>query len=338
MNKSATVSAGGMLSSAPAKTLTWDAASKGEFSLAKYFRVYDIATLLTLALSIYLTFAHMGYFQYSILTKVILVAAVWPRFRRSFFMWLIVVAIWIPTLVSDWCKHEDHVYMATYWCAAMAMATLLPAKIELANWYEQAESTLRRSARLLLGLCFMFAVLWKVFSPQFHDGSLFHYKLTCDDRFSDTLARFPGGMETGPLMANYQQLAELKAPAATIDSIPLQFSDQISWLAWGMTGWTIFIEGLIAIAFLFAFARPDNRRAIFLGNVSLIGFALTTYVIAPVMGFGFLFMIMGYMGCAAKDTRMRNAFLATLVILGLTLVFRDHVFPTQIHEFHQSLK
>ena len=318
-------------------TLSTPLAGSSRPTFSWRFQVIDIISILTLLQCIYLTFAARNLFQFAILTKLLLLAALWPAFRRSSYLWLTVVASWIPTLYLEWCNHEDHIYFGIYWCAVLALATWRPRGGTASGtpaWHAETESFLRQSARYLIGLCFLFATLWKVVSPEFYDSSLFHYKLLCDDRFSETLARVPGGMSVPALQENYQAMSELRAPASVSEAASLQYTPRISALAVFMTWWTIAIEGLLALVFLWP---ASGRRLNLLRNLSLIGFALSTYVIAPVMGYGFTFMIMGYANCEPDQRRMRAIFLGMIVVLGMILIFRNSLIPAEIRDFRQTL-
>ncbi|MGI9518897.1 MAG: hypothetical protein ACR2NP_17720 [Pirellulaceae bacterium] len=301
------------------------------------FRTFDLVAILTLALSIYLTFESQNFFQFLILLQLLVVSIAWPAFRRSCHLWLTVVLLWVPTLYYEWCNHEDHVYFAIYWCAVLGLATWRPAVVvagklrqrsDSKEWHRDTEKFIRVSARWLIGLCFLFAFAWKLASPEFRDGSLFQYKLTCDNRFSETLAIYPGGMDVPTLLVNYEKMHELRSPAAQVTAQPLQYTDRISWMSHAMTWWTILIEGLLAVAFLW----PAGRRVNLVRNASLILFALSTYVIAPVMGYGFAFMILGFANTESHERKTRWTYFGALIILLLILLYRDNFVPPDIKE------
>lgn len=336
MSNTMTVS-GPAISSAPTADLS------ARFATWK-IRTFDVISILTLMQCIYLTFAARNMFQFALLIKLLLIAALWPSFRRSCYLWLTVVLLWVPTLVFEWCNHEDHIYFGIYWCAVLALATWKPPATNESGtqlqsgspaWHIDTDAFLRRSARYLIGLCFLFATVWKIVSPEFHDGSLFHYKLLCDDRFSETLARVPGGMSVADIQENYLAMSQLREPGTATTQVPLTFTPRISGLAWVMTWWTIAIEALLAIAFLWP---GSGRRLNLTRNLALVGFALSTYIVAPVMGYGFTFMIMGYANCEPGERRMRYMFLGTLVLLALILIFRNSMVPAEIREYHESLR
>ena len=60
-------------------------------------------------------------------------------------------------------------------------------------------------------------------------------------------------------------------------------------MASGMTYWTIAIESLVALAFLF----PTRLIGSWLRHIFLMVFILTTYAIAPVLGFGYVLVAFG---------------------------------------------
>lgn len=313
----------------PALTATAGAATVGQFKLTDRlcFRPLDLVCLLTLLQMVYLTFAAQSVFLYGVLLKLWLLALVWPAFRRSFVLWLSIVALWTPPLIWQWCNHEDHVYFSVYWCAALALA-FWPASATTRIDGAEAARFLRHSARLLIGLCFLFAALWKLVSPEFTSDALFHYKLLLDDRFSESLARWPGGMAPAVLLGNYAAVESLTAAGSTIDQVQLVYSPRISWLARGMTWWTVAIEGFLALAFLW----PVARRLYWIRNASLILFAVSTYLVAPVMGYGFTLMIMGLANCQPDERKTRWAFVIALAGLISILLFRDHWFPADIRD------
>ena len=60
-----------------------------------------------------------------------------------------------------------------------------------------------------------------------------------------------------------------------------------------LTWWTIGIETLLALAFLF----PDRPFLVKYRHVLLLTFAFTTYSVARVPGFGWIWMILGVAPC-----------------------------------------
>ena len=78
-----------------------------------------------------------------------------------------------------------------------------------------------------------------------------------------------------------------------------------------MTWWTVAIEGLIAVSFL---AR-DRRGMAIVRNSLLLVFAISTYMIAPVRGFGWMLMLLGLAQCDERDRSFRPLYLAAIVVI-----------------------
>src|SRR5262245_52719796 len=78
--------------------------------------------------------------------------------------WLAVALLTAARLVVEWPLPDNHIYLLAYWCLAVAIGLALP----------DPGATLARSSRLLVGLAFACAVVWKVgLSEDYRDGRFF---------------------------------------------------------------------------------------------------------------------------------------------------------------------
>ena len=216
--------------------------------------------------------------------------------RRSRWFWLTIVALWLPRMVFQFHLYEDHAFFVIYWCAAMGMVM----------WGRHQEFVMRRSARLMIGICFALGFIWKIVSPEFFDGSLFHFKLLYDYRFAEMVTEPVGGLTAAMSESNIQAYHALRETDAS--SVPLQYSPQVTWLAIVMTIWTIFIEGLIAGCFLISPSRLTDK----VRDAVLILFLLSTYFVVPVMGFCCAFVTLGI--AQTRSDRARLAYLLTALV------------------------
>jgi hypothetical protein len=73
----------------------------------------------------------------------------------------------------------------------------------------------------------------------------------------------------------------------------------------------VLIEGLIGGLFLLPSNRWTNRAR----NLVLILFAVTTYSVAPVRGFGWMLMLLGLAQCPRDDWRYRWGFLGGMLLI-----------------------
>ena len=117
---------------------------------------------------------------------------------------------------------------------------------------------LARTSRLLLGLVFAFAVLWKaVLSPDYRDGRFFAVTLLTDDRFSE-IVQLAGGLTDAQLRENREYLTPLPGGAELLEPPVLHTPRRFRWLVAVATWGTLAIEALAAVLWL----APLTRRGL----------------------------------------------------------------------------
>jgi hypothetical protein len=221
------------------------------------------------------------------------------------YYWYAVATLLGTTVYLNWANSDNHKYLFVYWTLALCAALTLPKA--------QQAPALARASRWLIGLCMLLATIWKVISPDYLNGSFFEYTLLCDERFAG-LAHQAAGLPLAELAANRELkgvVLEGQFRGQSLTEATLVTSPAVARVAQAMTWWTIGIEGLLAVLFLW----PDNRRIAPLRNGALLIFAATTYVVAPVRGFGWILMLLGMAQCKDDEHRTRLAYLAMLVVI-----------------------
>jgi hypothetical protein len=217
---------------------------------------------------------------------------------RSPWTWLVLTACAGWNLVCDWPMSDNHAYLLAYWCLAVWLSRLVP----------EPAAALATSARLLVGLAFAFATLWKlVLSPDYLDGTFFRVWLLVDDRF-ESLARLVGGLSAADLAASrtfLQPPPGLGAEhyPALVEPLALRRTAEV--LTFAVLG----LEALVALLFLAPVRRPWLRHA------PLLAFCATAYAVAPVVGFGWLLLAMGLAVVPVGATRLRLAYVACFALL-----------------------
>lgn len=200
-----------------------------------------------------------------------------PRLLRNPAFWAVLFAGVGARQLATWHTIDDHVIVTTYWCGAIALG--LGAS--------DPRRALAASARFLVGTLFAFAAGWKLCSGHFVDGTFFRYTLLFDDRFS-TVARLIGDTSPSMLRANVEALQSLDASGRP-GSIALQEGTGNRLLAGVFTGWGLLIECGVAAAFLL----PLRQRWSWVRHALLVAFAVTTYLVVPIGGFGTLLLVLG---------------------------------------------
>lgn len=198
----------------------------------------------------------------------------WKRLHRRPVFWLAAALALGVELVRNWWTTDDHIFLLAYWLLAMGFALLQPAPAAAAA----------TSARWLLGLVFLFATVWKLVSPVYVSGEMFHYLLLVDPRLSRVTA-WVGLLPAETLRANFEAAATLGGTGAL--AVALRDAPGVASLATALTWLTVALEGILAAAFLVPRTPPWMRDAL------LFVFLAGTYLLAPVVLFGVLLCAMG---------------------------------------------
>lgn len=261
--------------------------------------IRDLVSLLTIAALFFISHTPAKIIFISLVASTCFLSA---RIRRAPWIWLATACFFLPSLVLNWHHQEDHTYLAVYWCVALGLAFI----------GRRPFAVLACNGRVLIGLVFAFAVMWKIITPAFVDGSLFHYKLLFDYRFRDTITQPVAGLSETETQRNLHSIGGLQAPTQRTTQAPMYYPQSVTWLAYGMTWATIVVELFLAIAFL-----VRHRWLRYVRNAALCIFMLATYTMVPVLGFGMLFASLGIAQTRPREKRARLAYLATALFLSL---------------------
>ena len=193
----------------------------------------------------------------------------------------------------------------------------LPARVLVSRRRDRppvhrSSEQLARTNRLLLGLVFAFAVLWKAaLSPDYRDGRFFAVTLLTDDRFSEVV-QLLGGLSDAQLRENREYLTPLPEGAELLKPPVLHAPRRFRLLVLVATWGTLAIEALAAALWL----APLTHRALLLTRHGVILlFCLTTYAFAPVAGFGWLLIVLGLATCVPGDRWLRALYVATYAMV-----------------------
>jgi hypothetical protein len=257
-----------------------------------------------------------------------------PRALRSPWLWLALGLLAVARIASGWPTNDNHAYLLAYWCLAAGLAAFAgdrhesPALAALAGdgargsraasggegtprLADDRDRVLAWNGRVLVGLTFAFAVLWKaVLSPDFVDGRFFRVTLVGDPRFA-AFTEVVVGVDADTLLELRGLVREhvdgVSVPWPGMPSPP----PRLLAVAGALTAVTLAFEGAVALAFL----APAGWRIARLRHALLALFAATTYAVAPVPGFGWLLLSMGVAQCEPERRRARIAYLAAFAFV-----------------------
>jgi hypothetical protein len=226
-----------------------------------------------------------------------------PRALRSPWLWAALATLAGARVVLDWPMADNHAYLLCWWTLAVAIA--------LAS--AEPPAVLATNGRLLVGLVFAFATLWKALSPDFLDTRFLRVQLVTDERLTPVatgIARLTPD-ELRALRAYVSQHADGPAVVAEPPRQPERFRRTAAIATWT----TLAFEALIALAFLLPPGWGLARRR----DVLLLLFALGTYVaVAPIEGFGWLLLALGAAQVDPTRAPVRPAYAAAFVALILS--------------------
>ena len=213
-----------------------------------------------------------------VLIPLVASAVVDRRLVRRARYWFAVLAVYAVGVAPSVLEIDNHEFLLAYWLLALGLSRL------------QADPSagLATSARWLVGAAFAFAVLWKAVSPEYLSGDAFYGYLHLDPRFAGL-----GAAVSDLTLADGERTRVVANALRVVGDETAWFAVRdgpgVSRLAAVMTVWTLAIEAVVAACFL---APPSScvGRA---RDAALLTFLFTTYVLAPVLGFGWILVILG---------------------------------------------
>lgn len=263
---------------------------------AEKFDTYALATLF-----IIVVYHDANELLWSLFNCLAAIGLVIRRIRLSGLFWLVLGLTVLAQASHGWAQANNHDFLLGYWCVAIGLAALRPDPVKI----------LARSGRLLIGLVFALAFAWKLMTPDYLSGDFFEKTILTDSRFEQFAYRVCG-LPTDLHKKNDDFHDELRSSDAVEESISLYATPQTRLISSFVTIWTLLIEGLIAFAFLVG--RPRQPAGIFF----LAVFCVSTYLVAPIIGFGATLMLMA---CATMDATHRGWRTLALFLFGLFPAF-----------------
>ncbi|MEO0396527.1 MAG: hypothetical protein AAF243_11160 [Cyanobacteria bacterium P01_A01_bin.137] len=228
---------------------------------------------------------------------------------RQRWVWLTMSLCLVFHNLWHWSNLVNHEYLYTYWVLVCTLAI----------WSSTPKQVLRWNARWLIGLCFLFATLWKFLGGEYLDGSFLHLTFLLDSRLAMGAVLF-GGLDLATLADNRQLFETMQASAAVMDPQQLTTTPRMAAVSLVLSYWTILIEGLVAASFLLTVPRWLYQKRDWL----LFIFVITTYAVIPVLGFGALLMVMGLI--QTKSSLIARLYLGLLILMPLWMPLPQAIF------------
>jgi len=259
----------------------------------------ELSLLLTLLL---LVFHPPRHFYVNLpLSVIALVAILMPPLRHSRVLWFLAALLVGAAAVGHWQTTDNHKYLLAYWCLAIGCSL----------WTSDPGPSLARIARWLVAAVFSIAVLQKLLSNDYLNSDFFYFALLFDERFAG-LARHLGGVSEFSSELNESARRALVNYDSVLTAVKLSSeSGSLPVVATFVTLWTVLLEAAIGVAHL----APRRTWLARWRHPLLLLFVFSTYLFAPVIGFGWLMIILGVAQLGPAATRMRLVYLLSIVVL-----------------------
>jgi len=219
--------------------------------------------------------------------------------------WLLLAVGMGTGCVLLWHDADNHKYLMTYWCLALGLSCAA----------DDTAKALRINARLLVGLCFLFAVVWKLRTPDFLTGEYYQFSMLTDDRLFSVGQLFTG-MGPDTYFQNREAIDQLTAYSSSLDQVSFTGAAGLRPLSLLLVFWTLLVESWIIVSFLWPTASKWGARSRY---ASLLVFIATTYAAAHVGGFAWILTIMGLAQIRRGHAAWRLAYLG---VLGLVILYQ----------------
>jgi hypothetical protein len=284
-------------------------------SLAGFTRNLDLIqtiSVLTLVSAIIFGFDHWLF--RIVAGTCFLMFALRPSSLRRPQFWFALALAGTITIILTWEQVDNHKYLLVYWTWVLFV-------VHLFREPEQQKRVVLFNARFFLCLAFLAASGQKLSSPSYRSGEMFEHYLYVDPRFAAFGKLI--GIDPARGEAATRQMHFLRSPFADVDNNDIQIvgSDRARIAAVVMTWWDLGLQLSIGALLLFRWRRTDE-----IGHVLLLFFIFTTYIPAPVFGFGWILAIMGFTLAKDKFPRIAAAYiLCFFAILIYQLPWRDWV-------------
>jgi len=275
----------------------------------------DLISVLTLFMVLIFPFPHWLFYITGDLA--LLLFLVYPRAIRSALFWFVLSLAATFVVIRDWHAVDNHKYLFLYWLWILCFCHLLAEP-------QRQRHILLINARFFLCFVFLASAAQKLASPTYRSGEMFEYYLYADSRFT-AFAKLIGIDPSVP-DAVQKRIALFRSPySKPVDNeLELPGTDRARVAALILTWWDAALQLLIGLMLLFRLRATDQAA-----HVLLLLFIFTTYLPAPVFGFGWILAIMGLTLAKQNFPKIAAVYMIAFVaIIFYQMPWRDWVLAT----------
>ena len=227
-------------------------------------------------------------------------------------IWMIFGGFGAYAVFSDYIGTDNHKWLYMYWIFALSIA-FFHSKLS------DQQKIIALNARFFIVAAMGFSVFWKFMAQnwEFVNGAFMEYTFLSDDRFGTLL----GWIGIAPEV--YEPWYDMTLDFEFRNGFQESFAvpRKVSLLATLTTWWILFSEAAVALFFALG---AYYKKVDILAHLFLMIFIVSTYLIAPVMGFGTMLCVLGLALSLARFPRtlLPYGYLLCLMVLA----FYDYFF------------
>lgn len=226
-----------------------------------------------------------------------------PALLENRVLWLALSVVNTVALVDVWVSADNHKYLTVYWIYVVTLAVSVSDR-------KLGETILAWHGRFFLVFVFCAAAVQKTISPTYMSGEMFEMRLLIDERFKAFGHLL--GLDKAVAETAYELSARLRNPMTEFEggAVALPSSDRIRTLGLVITWYDLLIQYAIGLIFI-----PGRGVTDRIGHYLLLFFIFTTYLPAPVYGFGWLLAIYGLCLSWKKYPAFNIAYTVSFVVI-----------------------
>lgn len=228
-----------------------------------------------------------------------------PQTLRHWLLWASLCAVMAAATMQTYFLQGNDYFLILY----LSLTALVALQ------FDRPLNVIRLNARLLIGIVFALATLWKLTSESFLSGTFFVHTLLFDNRLAP-IARTLGQLPAISYHANRDAWDNLDL----INGFHVLTTPEIQVLAIVLTGLALLVEGMIAVSFLLPFEACRRLR-----DPLLLAFFVGSYTLLPVPSFGMALATLGY--AQATNPRIERLYALSYALMPLTALRAILTFP-----------
>jgi len=236
----------------------------------------------------------------------------WPYVVNKPWFWSVLLLLQSVDLYFSWLSKANHGWVMWYWCIAMFIAVIQSdKKIEF--------QVIQNSARWLLIIVMLAAVYYKGISPEYMNGDFFEFNLASNMNMVPFVAII-SDLSYSELISNARATSDVVGELRT-ENTELKTSWVLHYIAIVTTWWVLLIELVIGALLLFY-----KKIADWWAHVMHAWFIVGAYAAAPIVGFGWILIVLGYALAWDQSKSIRQMYFALAILMLIYTLPRHELF------------